>query len=355
MKKSRGIINSSSNAITLIALIITIIILLILAGISISALTNTELFSKAKEAKLETEIATEKEQVQLAYLDAKMENLGERITEEQLQESLDKTVGEDKTKAIEDNESFFIKFKESGRYYEINDSGNIAEPVDVKEDNTPGILTGSGTEEEPYIIMSIEDLVVFSNMANGTGIKLNEDGSTEDITATNTFSNKYVILGKTLNFKSKLSYVDYTRKDFGDINNDGVVEDLLQELTTGTGFKPIASFKGIFDGQNNELEEIYMYRSGNATLFLAPFTIKNLGVTGNITSTNANAAGICTFSTNKENCWNKATITGKSYAAGINSGYAGAKAKNCYNEGNISGSWAGGIAARMGSNSRRLL
>ena len=37
--------------ITLVALVITIIILLILAGISISTLTNTGIFQKAKEAK----------------------------------------------------------------------------------------------------------------------------------------------------------------------------------------------------------------------------------------------------------------------------------------------------------------
>lgn len=41
----------NSKGITLVALVITIIILLILAGISISALTNTGIFQKAKEAK----------------------------------------------------------------------------------------------------------------------------------------------------------------------------------------------------------------------------------------------------------------------------------------------------------------
>ncbi len=41
----------SSKGITLVALVITIIILLILAGISISALTNTGIFGKAKDAK----------------------------------------------------------------------------------------------------------------------------------------------------------------------------------------------------------------------------------------------------------------------------------------------------------------
>ena len=39
------------NGITLISLVITIVILLILAGISISALTNTGIFAKVKEAK----------------------------------------------------------------------------------------------------------------------------------------------------------------------------------------------------------------------------------------------------------------------------------------------------------------
>ena len=49
------------NGITLVTLVITIIILLILAGISISALTNTGIFGKAKEAQKTSENA-EKEQ-----------------------------------------------------------------------------------------------------------------------------------------------------------------------------------------------------------------------------------------------------------------------------------------------------
>ena len=45
------------KGITLDALVITIIILLILAGITISSLTNTGLFSRAKEAKEKSEAA----------------------------------------------------------------------------------------------------------------------------------------------------------------------------------------------------------------------------------------------------------------------------------------------------------
>ena len=48
----------NTKGITLVALVITIIILLILAGISISALTNTGIFQKAKDAKQKSEDAT---------------------------------------------------------------------------------------------------------------------------------------------------------------------------------------------------------------------------------------------------------------------------------------------------------
>ena len=45
------------KGITLVALVITIVILLILAGISISTLTNTGIFQKAKDAKKASENA----------------------------------------------------------------------------------------------------------------------------------------------------------------------------------------------------------------------------------------------------------------------------------------------------------
>lgn len=56
------------KGITLIALVITIIVLLILAGVTIATLTgNYGLLTKAGDAKLQSEIAEEKEQIQLGY------------------------------------------------------------------------------------------------------------------------------------------------------------------------------------------------------------------------------------------------------------------------------------------------
>ena len=51
--------SKNNNGITLVALVISIIILLILATISIQSLTNTGLFAKAQEAKEKTKNATE--------------------------------------------------------------------------------------------------------------------------------------------------------------------------------------------------------------------------------------------------------------------------------------------------------
>ena len=54
-------LSKKNNGITLVALVITIVILLILAGISISTLTNTGIFQKAKDAKSASENAQKEE------------------------------------------------------------------------------------------------------------------------------------------------------------------------------------------------------------------------------------------------------------------------------------------------------
>lgn len=65
------------NAITLVALVITIVILLILSGISISALTNTGLFGKAKEAKMASENAQKQESEKLDEYEKEMDQYGD--------------------------------------------------------------------------------------------------------------------------------------------------------------------------------------------------------------------------------------------------------------------------------------
>ena len=62
IKKNKGI--------TLVALIVTIVILLVLAGISISTLTNTGIFEKVQEAKRKSEEENKEEQRKIAQMEA---------------------------------------------------------------------------------------------------------------------------------------------------------------------------------------------------------------------------------------------------------------------------------------------
>ena len=77
-------IMKNQKGITLVALVITIIILLILAGISISTLTNTEIFEKAKDAKEKSEVA---EKQQSETLDSYEKELN-KYTSDNLEENI---------------------------------------------------------------------------------------------------------------------------------------------------------------------------------------------------------------------------------------------------------------------------
>ena len=75
-----GGIQMKNRGITLVALVITIVILLILAGISISALTQTEIFGKAKQAEQKSKEAQGQENALLGDYENKKEVINEIIS-----------------------------------------------------------------------------------------------------------------------------------------------------------------------------------------------------------------------------------------------------------------------------------
>ncbi len=83
-----------SHAITLIALVITIIVLLILAGVSLNLMTGSDgILGKAKSAREKTVKAQETELIELAYMEVLTEHRidGTEITLEALQEKLNQS------------------------------------------------------------------------------------------------------------------------------------------------------------------------------------------------------------------------------------------------------------------------
>ena len=80
----------STKGITLISLVVTIIILLILAGVTVATLMGDNgLINKTKDAKIKTEIAGIKEEIQTDILGKQAENNG-NISDDSLKEILEK-------------------------------------------------------------------------------------------------------------------------------------------------------------------------------------------------------------------------------------------------------------------------
>lgn len=83
MKKEKDKLKYNINGITLIALVITIIVLLILAGVSITMLTGDNgILNGVNNAKIETALSAVKEQVHLYQIEKKMDN--QELTPENL-------------------------------------------------------------------------------------------------------------------------------------------------------------------------------------------------------------------------------------------------------------------------------
>ena len=285
------------TGITLIALAITIIILLILAGISIGVLTGENgLIKQSQSAKTQTEIAEEKEILDTAT----------------------------------------VKAMAKDRY------GNLS-------------------QENPYEIWCVEDLVTFSAMVNGGYSDTNITISSYQ------FANNTVALMRDLNFKSKFSYADSTTTMYnGYLEIEDTTIPLIIGLTDTTkykGFIPIGkqyvsgssvyNFFGNFDGRGHTIKNLNENTTTWAGLFgeiRGDGKIYNLNVTGKIQTTSLAGGIVAVNRTGKIiiNCKNFAEVISSSTAAGGIAGVNSGKIDKCYNYGNINGKGGtGGIAGQQ--------
>ena len=128
----------------MIALVITIVVLLILAGATIATLTGDNgIVTRTNQAKEETTKATEKEQVQLAVLGAKGKNEGRDYSNADLQEELDDLAGEQKTQVTGEG-TFTVLFKETQNSYYVTEDGNVNQiaNTNIYNYNAEGYITG---------------------------------------------------------------------------------------------------------------------------------------------------------------------------------------------------------------------
>ncbi len=123
-------IKTSSKGITLIALVITIIVLLILTGVSIAMLTGENgILTQSTEAKKANTLGAEKEQIQLAMQSLKMKKQANNVSTVVTLAELQKQFLDDGAKNVTvengENNDLVVNYKDSKNSYIINQDGII--------------------------------------------------------------------------------------------------------------------------------------------------------------------------------------------------------------------------------------
>lgn len=350
------------TGITLIALVVTIIVLIILAGVTIILVVgNNGIFSKANEAKMKMEIADAKEKAQLDILAWKSERIANHESTELTDEIIKSILtGKEYVGTVKD-----VSFTTKQNEYEIpfleiigqqSTVTLLADSIENKKKKLTIQINSIVTGEKTYTIYednkSIKTQITDANIIveeyttsfgnkkiyvevidkNGTAMKSNEIeledmtiGSAEEL---KTFRN---------NVNQGNSYEGKVIEQVNDI--DLQASDSDQWIPIGNGSNP---FKGTYDGVEHKLQTIYINTSSdNQALFgCNEGTVKNVGLeSGSITGGNQ-TAGIVAINNEGtiEKCYNKATINGTGvFISGICSNSTRGVITKCYNEGKITG------------------
>ena len=162
-----------NKGITLIALVITIIILLILAAVTIATLTGENgILNKANDAKSEYTIGEEKEQVSLAYSAGKLKNRGGAVTREQFENEL-REYEDGATVEQPEGGDFKVTFPKTGHVYTVK----------KEEISGPEVETGGGIKPGEKSTATVKDNYTDKNGDKATipeGFTVSEKDNTID-------------------------------------------------------------------------------------------------------------------------------------------------------------------------------
>ena len=298
-----------TSGITLIALVITIVVLLILAGVSIAMLTgNNGILTQAQNAKNKAEQSEEIEKIKLAVTEAQIGNDEyKEIGQGKLQQSINERFEGKKAIVTKEKEGIFTVNLDN-KIYEIK-NGEVNE-----------------IQADLYINNSKELKTFRDEVNNG-----------------NTYKGKYIVLTNNIEL---------------DTNEEWEAIGVYQQDSTSPDDESNIAFEGIFDGCFHTISGINTNSSlKNRGLFgfIKQATIKNLGVVnGNIKGTARTGAivGYAYDSSKIINCYNLCNITSTdNYVGGI-AGFInkGTIIESCYNNGSVnSAMMTGGIVGGIGN------
>ena len=329
MKKQN---KNTQSGITLIALIITIIILLILSAVTIKLVLNGGILTRTKTSAEEQIVAQEKEYISLAYSEYNMSKINN--TDYKMQEALDAQ----KAGATAEGDEILgwsITFEKTSNQYTLNSDGSIDEGIpnrwDGKTTETPEI-----TEENSWHIYTSEQLKYFADFVNGE-LTEEEKGNLSITEDTIVYLEADLDLGARANEKG---------------------EKVVGSEWTPIGIETTSAFVGTFEGNNHYITGIYVNIEGNfGGIFGNSNTIKNLTIKNSyIKGANCSGGIVGALRTGTiENCHNiNAVVNVDSITAGGVVGQLETKAINCSNTGNVSGNKQTGGVAGYASNSSTI-
>ena len=155
----------NARGITLIALVITIIVLLILAGVTINALSGENgIITKSKEAKIKTEKSKTIEKINLAILTAMTKGDGD-IDNATLREELEK-------------EGLTVKTEGDNLPWDVSDGKYIYR---INEDYTVEEVEGINLSKKEIKLISGENETITATLTEGTTGKITWESSAPDI------------------------------------------------------------------------------------------------------------------------------------------------------------------------------
>ena len=135
----------NERGITLIALVVTIVVLLILAGVSISMLTGENgIITQAQQSKLQTEIGKEKEYITLSVSAVKGDKISRGDTSEITSSELQNEINKYTDEATVTGSGTLTVIYESGRNYEVTQDGNIEQKEELTPEEAKKIVFATG-------------------------------------------------------------------------------------------------------------------------------------------------------------------------------------------------------------------
>ena len=249
-----------NKGITLIALVVTIIVLLILAGISINMLTGENgILNRAAESKEKTGTTQTEELVKLSVTDALTRGTGS-LTDENLKAALNSNIGAGKYEISGDATSGWT-VTVNGKEYKIDSTGKI-DGTTTGGGETGTLPTGEGTT--PYLPNG-----TFSKKEGdlATGLVIKDSNENEyvwvEVPKTIYSDSKYNANGTPSSVDEwekirdclKAYTSDYSQSSFKDTNTDGTTysedyQNMLKSVYTNGGFWIGRYEAGLEEGKN---------------------------------------------------------------------------------------------------------